>query len=244
MADENFMSPGAAIARQARTERSILLTVEKTAKGFLSLSASMALSRGLQLSPSAVSELWQDSVRDSIWRAPYLSAEAAAYVLEGLLASDFPDDVYLSARAVMTTAAEQGHSYGQMKTELRKALDLNSATVTAEVLEAAGFWDGLTATGNRWISKIRTLVRTTTTGLDGWVTQTGLQVTGVPYKQWVSRHDEFVRHSHSEADGQTVPVDTPFMVGGQSLMHPGDRMATIEEVVNCRCVMVGVLRGA
>lgn len=48
--------------------------------------------------------------------------------------------------------------------------------------------------------------------------------------------DGRTRPSHSEADGQRVPLGTPYTVGGALLERPGDPFGPAEEVVNCRCV--------
>ncbi len=56
-------------------------------------------------------------------------------------------------------------------------------------------------------------------------------------KDWMSLRDDRVRDDHAEADGQTVPIDEPFEVGGDQLMFPGDTSlgAGPEELINCRC---------
>lgn len=56
-------------------------------------------------------------------------------------------------------------------------------------------------------------------------------------KRWRSRHDDRVRSSHREADGQAVGLDAPFRVGGAELMYPGDPRGPVGEVLNCRCEM-------
>lgn len=59
------------------------------------------------------------------------------------------------------------------------------------------------------------------------------------YKRWIATKDERTRHDHGMADGQTVPYDKPFTVGGYPMMHPGDRSlgAPGKEIYNCRCRM-------
>lgn len=55
---------------------------------------------------------------------------------------------------------------------------------------------------------------------------------------WVTAHDDRVRDSHAEMDGQTQPWDTAFISGlGNKLMYPGDGSAPAEDVINCRCVV-------
>lgn len=56
-------------------------------------------------------------------------------------------------------------------------------------------------------------------------------------KQWRTRGDRRVRHSHDRVDGQLRLLDEPFRVGGHDMMHPGDPTAPADETVNCRCAL-------
>lgn len=60
------------------------------------------------------------------------------------------------------------------------------------------------------------------------------------YHTWLSERDDRVRPTHITADGQRVPVDEPFWVGGYRMMYPTDSSlgAGPEEIVNCRCVEI------
>jgi SPP1 gp7 family putative phage head morphogenesis protein len=62
---------------------------------------------------------------------------------------------------------------------------------------------------------------------------TGLELT----HEWVATADDRVRPSHEDASGQIVPLDEPFIVGGEEMMFPGDP-AGGDEAINCRCVEV------
>ena len=57
------------------------------------------------------------------------------------------------------------------------------------------------------------------------------------YKRWVAVKDMRTRHSHGAADGQIVPYNEPFHVGGALMMYPGDPSGPPQEVYNCRCTM-------
>lgn len=59
--------------------------------------------------------------------------------------------------------------------------------------------------------------------------ETGLQMG----KQWLSVQGSTTRDSHSAADGQTVPVDDWFVVGGESARWPGDETLSAGERINC-----------
>lgn len=57
-------------------------------------------------------------------------------------------------------------------------------------------------------------------------------------KEWVSVEDSRTRHTHDEADGQTVPIDAFYNIGGVPMQYPGDPSAPPGEIINCRCVQV------
>lgn len=70
-------------------------------------------------------------------------------------------------------------------------------------------------------------------GADGAARATGLDVR----KEWVSAEDERTRVAHSEANGQIVPIDQPFLVDGEQLMFPGDPAGSGSNIINCRCAV-------
>lgn len=62
-------------------------------------------------------------------------------------------------------------------------------------------------------------------------------------RQWVATLDSRTRHDHAMADGQTVGVDEPFIVGGYKLMYPGDPSGEPSEIYNCRCTQIAKVKG-
>jgi len=54
-------------------------------------------------------------------------------------------------------------------------------------------------------------------------------------KRWMAKDDSATRPGHARADGQTVPVNQPFMVNMEALMAPGDPSGSPSNVINCRC---------
>lgn len=64
-----------------------------------------------------------------------------------------------------------------------------------------------------------------------------MKLDGFKTKRWVTMADEKVRFNHVMADGEEVPIDQPFKVGGSELMYPTDISlgADASEVINCRC---------
>jgi hypothetical protein len=71
------------------------------------------------------------------------------------------------------------------------------------------------------------------------VSKTGKRVV----KYWLSADDSRVREDHDEAaitysKERPIPVDEPFIVGGEELMQPLDPSGSAEQTINCRCVAV------
>lgn len=55
------------------------------------------------------------------------------------------------------------------------------------------------------------------------------------YKRWNAVQDARTRVEHRVADGQTQPLSTPFQVGSDRLMYPGDPSGSPHSVIGCRC---------
>lgn len=56
------------------------------------------------------------------------------------------------------------------------------------------------------------------------------------YSFWLATEDSRTRPTHRAAEGQRVPVGTPFNVGGFELRFPGDPSGPPQETIQCRCV--------
>lgn len=50
---------------------------------------------------------------------------------------------------------------------------------------------------------------------------------------WLATRDPRVRASHRAADGQCRPIDQPYEVGGEPLLHPCDPGGSPENIINC-----------
>lgn len=61
---------------------------------------------------------------------------------------------------------------------------------------------------------------------------------GVKAKRFLATKDDRVRDAHADADGQTVDIDSHFIVDGEEMMYPGDPNCSADNVVNCRCTML------
>lgn len=63
-------------------------------------------------------------------------------------------------------------------------------------------------------------------------------------KRWVATGDSRTRADHLQAhqrySDNPIPVDEPFIVGGEELMYPLDPAGSPENTINCRCRSVNV----
>jgi HK97 family phage portal protein len=90
------------------------------------------------------------------------------------------------------------------------------------------------------------IARTQTAGAVGTGRHEGLVAAGMDKKGWLDSRDDFVRDSHKQAasdyaDG--IPIDQPFVVGGEKLMHPSDPSGSAGNIINCRCCEFAIAGG-
>jgi uncharacterized protein with gpF-like domain len=104
--------------------------------------------------------------------------------------------------------------------------------------------DVLSTTGTpRWENRAVVIARTETLGAlngsrfdafsaAGEESETSLE------RMWLATDDTRTRPTHRVADGQRAGLTEPFMVGGFSLMFPGDPAGPPQEVIQCRCTTI------
>jgi uncharacterized protein with gpF-like domain len=85
-----------------------------------------------------------------------------------------------------------------------------------------------------------TIAQTETAAAYGKARDVAMKQAGVEYKKWLTSGSANVRAAHKDANGQTVPADQPFQVGGEELDFPGDTKGSPGNVINCHCVSIPV----
>lgn len=134
----------------------------------------------------------------------------------------------------------------------RKIAGINNTTRKRVALAvSSGYRDGLGSdaiadniTANAGIaSQARALMiaRTETLTASNLGSDAAARSFGIPLdKEWLATADGRTREEHDAANGQTVSMDAPFDVGGDSMMFPGDSSmgAGPDEIINCRCAVV------
>jgi len=61
-------------------------------------------------------------------------------------------------------------------------------------------------------------------------------------RKWISRDDSETRPCHMTEAVAEVEGNEPFIVCGEPLMHPGDPSGSAENIINCRCKEIAILK--
>ena len=204
-----------------REVRAFLADVEAEAVAALGstvvLASGRRLTRGKPFTLGSVMRRWHETV-DAVIDGLRDVTPSAASIGARLLQSELIDRVYASARAVLASAVEASWSAAQTASKLSEALSLATGAVEQTVIEMHARTEATGAWNAEAVDRMRS--------------------EGAMSKQWSAAGDSHVRPEHAEADGQVVGIDEAFIVGGESLMFPGDPDGSDAMIDNCRCVTV------
>ncbi len=169
---------------------------------------------------TAGQQLFDEIGKDSVWRLP--SQDALQFIEDRAnLLSNVPDEVH----AEIMQSIEQGLQHG----ESRKELMTRISTAFDEIGR----------------SRAETIANTETAAAFNYSRDKAMREAGVTHKKWLHSMSPLIkepRPTHLEADGQTVPIDEPFDVGGVQFMRPADDSlgAGPEDIINCHCVAIPI----
>lgn len=140
-----------------------------------------------------------------------------------------PDEVY----DLVAGEIASGASLGESIPELASRVDNVLSTTASE----------------RWPNRATVVARTETIGalnagrIDAFRAVAEEDPDAGYELMWLATSDHRTRRTHREAEGQRVPIGTPFTVGGFPLMFPGDPVGPPQEVIQCRCTVLLVEPG-
>lgn len=138
---------------------------------------------------------------------------------------------------ITTTAAKEiKHVTDTTKTAVKQILrkqiaqELSMGAVTKEIHEKVGM--------NK--KRAQLVARTEVLAGSAFAAREGMNQVADDFKikfekEWSAAPDERTRETHKDANGQRVPKDDMYVVGGHEAMYPHDPNLPPEERCNCRC---------
>lgn len=137
-------------------------------------------------------------------------------------------------RRVIEQGLTEGWTVPQMQNNIKQVFEQwMTGSLTAE--EFAWFADRMPDYRVEMIARTETIkaLNTVSVRLYGeW---------GIEEHEWLATQDDRVRDDHAAADGQRVRLGTPFKVGGESLLYPGDPAGSPGNIINCRCTTAPII---
>ncbi|MBI5192770.1 MAG: hypothetical protein HZA08_04930 [Nitrospirae bacterium] len=136
------------------------------------------------------------------------------------------------------------------KESMKKITQITTTTINQvrlELSEGVAAGEGIDVIAKRidklYLDKIiphrsEVIARTEVIAASNLGSRAGAKQTGLVLNhKWISTRDIRTRNFHAAADDETVPMDTPYLVGGEQLMFPGDTShgASGRNIINCRC---------
>jgi len=169
---------------------------------------------------AAGQQLYDEIGKDDPFKLPSQMTFDFLEARENLLANA-PDEIHAEVMNAIQSGLEVGNTKPELMARIGQAFD-GISTGRADVI-----------------------ANTETAAAFNFARDHAMKSAGVTHKKWLHSQSPFIqepRPTHIEADGQVVPIDEPFDVGGVQFMHPADASlgAGPEDIINCHCVAIPV----
>jgi len=144
---------------------------------------------------------------------------------------------FINARDAINATVKQGSEEGITVNDMRDRIKQAVKDVYEVRLGKPIVPNGLFDLGG--MSSSRTIARTEMGSIASLTRADIFKQEGIGEIEWITAHDEKVRDTHVVLDGTTVKYGEEFVPG---LRYPRDPNGSAEEVINCRCSFVAVIK--
>jgi uncharacterized protein with gpF-like domain len=224
---------------QASKVRTVIVDAKQTKAGIDSALDAVFTDKEHSAVKSSLAPAWIDSMNEGNAHAlSTMNKSATVKIANGPLNHTF--NVWIEKYGLMKAKEINETTYTTLRKNLQSTLSDGLArgaspkVVADEMLEVCdGVYENLDKARSLLIAETESCC-----SINFGVSAT-YQAEGVETKTWLAISDDRTRDDHADADGQTVGIDEPFIVGGEEMDYPGDPEASAENVVRCRCTMLG-----
>lgn len=167
---------------------------------------------------TAGQQLFDEVGKDDPWKMPPKAAKAYLKARANLFANT-SDEIHADVMKALQEGLDRGDTKKDLMARIASAFDVIKKT------------------------RADTIANTETAAAFNFARDKAMREAGVTHKKWLLSHSPLIkehRPTHVEHDGQTVPVDEPFDIGGVKFMYPTDDSlgAGPEDIINCHCVAI------
>jgi SPP1 gp7 family putative phage head morphogenesis protein len=202
---------GKSVITRAGLASTLMFDLVKFSGGF----SAVMKQAGQNAFDTAGGEAWKEFGKEDPWKSPPQAVRDFLADRENRLAA-VPQEIFDEIKGAVQDSIDAGDSIEKMAQAIRDAFNDCDA------------------------ARARMIAMTETSAAYGEARQASMKQAGIQYKQWLTSGNDNVRAAHREAEGQTVPVDDPFIVDGEQLMNPGDSNGSPGNVINCHCIAIAV----
>jgi len=146
-------------------------------------------------------------------------------------------NTFINARDAINATVKQGSEEGITVNEMRNRIKQAVKDVYEVRLGKPIIPNGLFDLGG--MSSSKTIARTEMGSIASLTRADIFKQEGIEEIEWITAHDEKVRDTHVVLDGNIVKYGEEFASG---LRYPRDPNGTAEEVINCRCSFVAIIK--
>lgn len=124
-------------------------------------------------------------------------------------------------------------TFTQLQTLIQDSV--NRGDTPAQTQELVRQWLNFTESPHNWRYQAERIAVTETNAAHSAAQLQDAAAAGYRVKTWDTKHDDRVRNAHRRTQGQTVPIQQPYLVDGWPAMHPGDPNLPANLRIWCRC---------